>query len=220
MTTDPNAGDRWTDRLSEYLDGGLGRSERAALESHLATCPTCAAVLGDLRAVVERSRALPTPPPPADLWPGVRSQIEAFEAARRAPADIRRHRDWGSWRVSLSFPLVTGLFGIGLGALYLASPTWRLAVTVDDTALSVVTGDRVKFRLPWAEVVKVVASPSTRTLFVDGGDPRRSLLVPGDGAPAPYWIEERAALYDLIVAHVDATKIREVETLEVAQRAR
>ena len=130
----------------------------------------------------------------------------------------------GGWlalvEVSLSFPFVTGLFGIGLGSLYLLSPTWRLAVTVDDAALSVVAGERVKFRLPWGDVVKVVASPSTRTLFLDGGDPRRSLLLPGDGAPAPYWIEDRAALYDLIVAHVDAAKIREVETLEVAKRAR
>jgi len=33
--------DQWTDRLSEYVDGGLASGERAALEAHLATCADC-----------------------------------------------------------------------------------------------------------------------------------------------------------------------------------
>ena len=110
-------------------------------------------------------------------------------------------------------PVATGAFGILLGTFYLRSPTWRLAVVVDDAGLEV-TG---RFRLAWKNVVRVVASPTTHTCFVDGGAPEKSLLVPGVGAPAPYSIEDREALYAEIVAHVDPAKVTEVESLETAR---
>ncbi len=117
---------------------------------------------------------------------------------------------------SRTFALVGGGIGIALGAMYLRSPAWRIVVSVDDEALEVTArGDR-RFRLPWGEVVEVVASPSTHTCFVDGGAPERSLLVPGDGASAPYDIEDKLALYDAIVAHVASDRVRQVELLERA----
>jgi hypothetical protein len=110
-------------------------------------------------------------------------------------------------------PLATGALGVVLGAAYLMSPAWKLEVVVDDDALEVRSPRGVKFRLPWGDVVKVVASPSTRTCFVDGGSPDRSLVVPGEGAPAPYDIEDKSALLDAILAHVDKAKVQEVATL-------
>jgi hypothetical protein len=68
--------DQWTDRLSEYLDGELEPAERAALEQHLASCGACAATLDDLREVVARAGALPSPPPAADLWPGIEPRLD------------------------------------------------------------------------------------------------------------------------------------------------
>jgi hypothetical protein len=65
-------------------------------------------------------------------------------------------------------------------------------------------------------VVEVVASPSTTTCFVDGGSPGRSLLVPGDGAPAPYDVEHKPALYRAILARVPAARVREVTSLDAA----
>ena len=114
----------------------------------------------------------------------------------------------------VTLPLVTGIVGVGIGAAYLGSPTWRLEVIVDDDGLEVASPKRRRFRLPWAEVVKVTASPTTSTCFVDGGTPERSLLVPGDGAPAPYDIADRKALVAAILAHVPADKVETVETLE------
>jgi len=111
-------------------------------------------------------------------------------------------------------PLATGALGVVLGALYLVSPTWKIAVTVDDDALTVASPRRTRFRLAWADVVRVIASPSTSTCYVDGGAPERSLLVPGDGAPAPYDITDRPALVAAILAHVPADKVQTVETLE------
>lgn len=115
------------------------------------------------------------------------------------------------------FALGCGVAGVALGAAYLASPTWRIQVITGADALEVASGERPKFRLPWAEVVRVVASPSTQTCFVDGGDPQRSLMVPGDGAPAPYAIEDSERLYQIILAHVPADRVQEVEILQTAE---
>lgn len=111
-------------------------------------------------------------------------------------------------------PLVSGALGIALGAAYLASPTWRISVTVDDAGLRVGSPRRLRFQLAWSEIVRVVASPATSSCFVDGGAPERSLLVPGDGAPAPYDIADRAALVDAILARVPADKVQTVTSLD------
>ena len=118
-----------------------------------------------------------------------------------------------------TLPLATGAAGVVLGAAYLASPTWRLEVVADDAGLEVRSPKASRFRLAWSDVVRVVASPSTKTCHVDGGSPDRSLLVPGDGAPAPYDVADRAALYDAILAHVDRSRVTTVETLEQAKSA-
>jgi hypothetical protein len=116
----------------------------------------------------------------------------------------------------VALPLATGAIGVALGALYLASPTWRITVTVDDAGLVVGSPTRERFRLAWADVVHVVASPATSSCFVDGGAPERSLLVPGDGAPAPYDIADRAGLVAAILAHVPADKVETVASLDLA----
>ena len=69
--------DTWTDRLSEYLDGELSDAERAALESHLASCRECTATLAELREVVARAGALTPRPPAADLWPGIEPRLQS-----------------------------------------------------------------------------------------------------------------------------------------------
>jgi hypothetical protein len=117
---------------------------------------------------------------------------------------------------AVTVPLVTGALGVALGAAYLGSPTWRIAVTLDDTGLRVGSPRRLRFALAWADVVRVVASPATSSCFVDGGAPERSLLVPGDGAPAPYDIADRAALVEAILAHVPADKVTTVASLDKA----
>ncbi|HEV7556613.1 MAG TPA: hypothetical protein VGO00_14210 [Kofleriaceae bacterium] len=115
-------------------------------------------------------------------------------------------------------PIITGAIGVAIGSAYLASPVWRLAVTADETGLVVAGPDRQRFALAWADIARVVASPTTRTCFVDGGTPEKSLVVPGQGANAPYDLEDKHALYDAIMAHVPADKVRIVDTLESAPR--
>ncbi len=114
-------------------------------------------------------------------------------------------------------PLATGAIGVVLGAGYLWSPSWRLEVVTDDDGLEVRSKKASKFRLAWRDVVKVVSSPSTHTCFVDGGAPERSLLVPGDGAPAPYDLANKAALCATILEHVPAERIQTVDSLAAAR---
>ena len=114
-------------------------------------------------------------------------------------------------------PLATGAAGVALGAAYLMSPTWKLEVVVDDEALEVRSPSASKFRLPWTDVKRVVAATKTPSCFVDGGVPEKSLLVPGDGAPAPYDLEDKPGLCAAILAHVPADKVSKVDSLDRAR---
>lgn len=111
-------------------------------------------------------------------------------------------------------PIAIGVTGVVFGAAYLASPTWRIAVVVDDDGLAITGAGARSFKVAWPEVARVTASPTTRTCHVDGGGPARSLVVPGVGAIAPYAIERSGDLYDAIVARVDRGRITEVATLD------
>jgi anti-sigma factor RsiW len=75
--------DQWTNRLSEYLDGELNISERAALEAHLATCGDCYATLAELRQVVARAKTLEDREPAKDLWAGIRAGLTTARGADR-----------------------------------------------------------------------------------------------------------------------------------------
>jgi anti-sigma factor RsiW len=77
--------DRWTDRLSDYVDGQLAAPEREELETHLGTCADCTAVLEGLRVVVERARTLESAPPADDLWPAIEARLAS--AGARALGD-------------------------------------------------------------------------------------------------------------------------------------
>lgn len=116
-----------------------------------------------------------------------------------------------------ALPLATGAFGIALGAAYLNSRAWKLRVITDDSSIEVRDSKGTRFRLLWSEIVRVVASPTTKTCFVDGGRSEHSLLVPGDGAPAPYAISEREQLFATILAHVNPDRVEIVDSLERAE---
>jgi hypothetical protein len=108
---------------------------------------------------------------------------------------------------------VSAVCGVAFGGGYLLSPTWKLTVVVDEHRLAVETKAATRFSLPWSEVQRVIASPSTKTCFVDGGSADRRIIIPGDGAPAPYRIAQSRELYDWILAHVAADKVEQVGLL-------
>src|SRR5262245_22582656 len=112
----------WTDKLSDYLDGELPASERAAVDSHLAACAECARVLADLKRVVARAQALEPRPPQNDLWTAIVAQIEhrpAGHAANLVPFGTRR-------RVTFTLPQLAA------AAVLLIAVSAGLAWTVAD----------------------------------------------------------------------------------------
>ena len=122
--------DRWTDRLSEYIDGGLSAGERRELEAHLAGCGECAQTLEELGRIVAQAAALEDRPPAADLWEGIAARIEAKSrsagAARVVDLDERRaSRNWAGRRFTLSLPQLAAaavmLMFVSGGAAWLLS---------------------------------------------------------------------------------------------------
>jgi anti-sigma factor RsiW len=118
--------DRWTERLSDYLDGELPDGERVALESHLQSCEECSAILADLRRVVLRARTLREPALPRDLWPGIASRIGATPASSHDVVDLTSRRPRSRrWAFSLPQLAAAGLalMTVSGGGAWLLS-TW------------------------------------------------------------------------------------------------
>lgn len=100
----------WSDRLSDYLEGELGRAEHDALEQHLGECADCRSALEGLRAVLERTARLEDRLPERDLWPGILARLEGAprEVAERDVAPLPSHPVQGAKpatrRLSFSVP--------------------------------------------------------------------------------------------------------------------
>lgn len=84
--------DKWTDRLSDYIDDELTPGERAQIDAHLAACADCTATLEELREVVTRARTLPARPPADDLWPGIEPRVMAQPRSAVVPFQVRAMR--------------------------------------------------------------------------------------------------------------------------------
>ncbi len=128
--------DRWTDALSEYLDGDLAATEARELEQHLESCEECRVTLEELREIRERARSLVDPPAPDDLWAGIASRIGTAGSTSEAPRDAAHEAARESspvrgrilrfparvpsialpWAVAAAFALVT----LGAGGAYVA----------------------------------------------------------------------------------------------------
>src|SRR5882762_7153471 len=116
--------DRWTDRLSEYLDGELAPAESRRLEAHLLDCTECALALDGLRRIVERARSLESTPPPEDLWPMIASRIGASGSIGRA-AGSTVQRSFDGWRLSLTLPQLAA--AAALLMVFSAAGAWLVA---------------------------------------------------------------------------------------------
>ena len=134
--------DRWTEKLSEYLDGELSVAERQELEAHLTSCEECAAMLERLRRVVTRAQDLEDRPPAGDLWSGIAERIGAASAEDADIADLagRRRRKEASRgrRLTFSLPQLAAasiaLMVFSAGTAWLASRAASPAVDVAGVA--------------------------------------------------------------------------------------
>jgi hypothetical protein len=112
--------DKWTDRLSDYLDGELSAPEREALDAHLLECAECGHTLQQLKAVVARASQVIDREPSRDLWSGIAARIAAGEGS---PATLVATSS-GKRRVSFSIPQLAAasvvLMLMSAGTMYVA----------------------------------------------------------------------------------------------------
>lgn len=94
--------DRFTDRLSEYIDGELAESDEALVRRHLEDCAECAGTLADLEAVRRRAADLVDRSPDRDLWEGIAERIAETGGARPVIATTTVERRFR--RIALTVP--------------------------------------------------------------------------------------------------------------------
>lgn len=63
--------------LPDYLEGTLGGSLRASMETHLRECVRCASLVRDIENIQAEAAALPDLVPSRDLWQGIEARIAA-----------------------------------------------------------------------------------------------------------------------------------------------
>ena len=140
--------DRWTEKLSEYLDATLPAGEREALQAHLTTCAECRETLDELRRVVDRARGLQDPPPSEDLWPGIATRIGSnavvsIDRARGAtPARTAR-------RLSFSVPQA---LAAGIALMIVSSGAVWLSLRGHPTEPPPITRDSIDIPAVWHQV--------------------------------------------------------------------
>ncbi|MDH5643448.1 MAG: zf-HC2 domain-containing protein [Gemmatimonadota bacterium] len=132
--------DKWTDRLSEFMDGDLTPDERTEIIGHLKTCKSCTEILGELRRVSVEAANLKDRAPETDLWPGIRARIRTVKSAGVTPIRSRR--------VSFKVPQ---LMAAGLAVSLLSAGSVWLALS-----------DNVEVAVGTAEPVFYAANVSTR----------------------------------------------------------
>jgi predicted anti-sigma-YlaC factor YlaD len=133
MTNDRNSPcEHIVDALDDYLDGTADTSARASIETHLATCTTCPALVADVRAIRGAARTLaPIEPPPA-VWRRVQARVRLETSVH--PSWLERlGLSVRGWRALQPIGAVAGL------VLVVASLTWigaRLALPTSGTVAS------------------------------------------------------------------------------------
>ena len=131
--------DRYTDRLSEYLDGELQDGERLALEAHLGTCRDCSIILADLRRLVGRAGAVEPHAPARDLWPEIARRIGATPAGLTEAVELASRRGRRRWSFSLPQLAAAGvaLMALSGGSVWLlTSPPSPAARPIATTPLT------------------------------------------------------------------------------------
>jgi hypothetical protein len=95
------------------------------------------------------------------------------------------------------------------------SPSWRMQLITSDTGLTFQKANGTHRFVGWNDVKRLLVAPNQTCLMV-GTDAETSLIIPGLGAPAPYDIQDKAALFAEVTAKVASSKQRKVETIETA----
>ena len=166
--------DRVEGRLADYLDDAPDPALVAEVDAHLARCPRCAALVGDLAGIATAAHALPPLEPSRDLWAGIAERIAA--APTVVPIETARRRRGfalpARWR-SLG-AAAAALVLVTAGVTYTLTRTWSHGG--DTTASTVATTTSPTTR---AADPGLPATPTGEQLAANGAP-----TTPGQSTPA------------------------------------
>jgi anti-sigma factor RsiW len=143
--------ERLVESLDDYLDERIDARARAAVDAHLAGCPTCPALVADVRAIRIAAHALGPIEPPAHVWTRVRARV-TVDAPVRASLLDRLGFSFSGWRTLHAAGAVAAL------VLVVSSLAWvgtRLAVAPGPVADG--RGVQAEFQLAEAEYTDAIA---------------------------------------------------------------
>lgn len=140
------AHEEWELRVQDWLDGSASAAEAAAVQSHLAACPSCTELVAALRSVDEQLvGSIPVEPGPsaqfeAQLFSRIATEDATRQRARSAAHDSIPREELAAlrraWRRSLMRIIGVGcllivalIWAVGRGALPFLSPA-TIAVAV------------------------------------------------------------------------------------------
>lgn len=111
--------DEW---LPDHLEGTLDAGSATEAAAHLAACPRCTALLGDLEAIRDDARTLPDLTPSRDLWTGVSARIDTPVVPLPAARPMRASRSAGvviprAWLGAIA----AGLVAVTASVTYMAT---------------------------------------------------------------------------------------------------
>jgi hypothetical protein len=105
------------ERLADYLEGDLDPATQRELETHVATCVRCSALVRDLEQIRASAADLPELTPSRDLWSGIAHRIDTpvipLAAQRTSPNVVARHRNLDRFkRAAIAAALVVVTAGV------------------------------------------------------------------------------------------------------------
>jgi uncharacterized membrane-anchored protein YhcB (DUF1043 family) len=113
----------YSDAIQELVDGTLTGTRRQELEQHLATCPSCTALVDELLVVRRAARSLPAMTPPDRVWDRLAPVVTArVETEKTRPA----------WRERVMVPLAVA--AVLLAAVAITIVTQRLPRETPDAS--------------------------------------------------------------------------------------
>lgn len=140
-------------RLSDYLEGALPGSERAAFEAHAESCPECAPLLASVRSLVNELHAMEElAAPPAlvsailDQTLGTREKVSLWQEFKNFVRGLATPKfAYGAASVVASFFIVIGASGISLRKARLADLQPATVVRKMDQQAHLVYARSVKY---------------------------------------------------------------------------
>lgn len=205
MITHPTAA------LPAYVNGTLGRGDRAEVAAHLAACPACRAELADWQAVAGATAALARAvgAPGDDLLAKVEAQPPARLPAPAAVASLRPVVAPGRWPVRRLTALVRGQVPLIRRGLWLASPL----VFLVGTAVALAAPSATNAGLVLSLLAPVVAAVGVALVYGPENDPGLEIALSTPTSPRAVLLARLVLVlgYDLALALLANTVVAAVD---------